>query len=830
MLNDLRLGARLLLRDWHAGELKILLLALVISVTSMGSIGLFIQRIEAAMLDQTGQFLGANLILESPRQISDEIKQQAQRDQLDSSNVISFSSVIVANDQFQLSHIKAVDEHYPLLSEIRISEQLYGEEVARSHGPAKGEVWLVPRLFNLLGIELGEQVEIGRHKLTVSAVLKYDPGQAFSFMSIAPKLLMHIDDIEATGIIQPGSRIKYLLALSGDEAQHKTFTQWLEPRLEQSQKLLGGTEGSEAVNSAMQKSKQYLSLAAMLSVMLSGIAIAMAANHYGERHYNQSALMRCIGAQQKNIVRIFSAQIVIIGLIGCLIGIVLGYITQLGIVALLAELISSDLPAVSAWPLFSGFLSGMITLAGFSLPAILRLKSTPPLKVLRDDLAPLSLSLWLVYGLAIGSIIAVMWWQSGNLQLTLMVLLGTLVCVLALYVISSLLFRGCKTLIPLLKGPWKVGLQQLLRHRQRNQLQLLALGLSMMVLMLIFLIRNDLIIRWQQQLPEQAPNHFIINIQSDEVAGIKSFLAEKNVSTEGLFPMVRGRIEKINAVPINETVEDNTRLDNALRRELNLSWNEQMQDNNQLVEGQWWNQQQFGKPYISIEDGLAKRLGVGIGDSITFKIVDEEISASILNIRSVQWDSFQPNFYVIFSPDVINDYPVTYISSFYLPKAEKQTLNDLVRAYPTVTVLEIDDIMNQVKAIMQQVSTTIGYVMLFVLFAGLVVLAAALQSTIDQRMHAATIMRTLGASKAFLARTQLSEFIILGYLSGLLAVIATETVAYGLYTRVFQLDFELHLSLWLYGPLLSSALIYGISRFYMRRVTRLSPARILREA
>jgi putative ABC transport system permease protein len=435
-----------------------------------------------------------------------------------------------------------------------------------------------------------------------------------------------------------------------------------------------------------------------------------------------------------------------------------------------------------------------------------------------------------VYGVAIGSIITVMWWQSGNLQLTLMVLLGTLVCVLALYIISSLLFRSCQALIPLLNGPWKVGLQQLIRHKQRNQLQLLALGLSMMVLMLIFLIRNDLIIRWQQQLPEQAPNHFIINIQSDEVPGIRRFLAEKNVNTEGLFPMVRGRIEKINGVPIKETVADNAQLDNALRRELNLSWNDQLQQNNSLVEGQWWAKDQIGKPYISIEDGLAQRLGVGIGDSITFKIVDEEISASILNIRSVQWDSFQPNFYVIFSPDIINDYPVTYISSFYLPKAEKQTLNDLVRAYPTVTVLEIDDIMNQVKAIMQQVSTTIGYVMLFVLFAGLVVLAAALQSTIDQRMHAATIMRTLGASKAFLSRTQFSEFIILGYLSGLLAVIATESVAYGLYTRVFHLDFELHLSLWLYGPLLSSALIYAISRFYMRKVTRLSPVRILREA
>ena len=828
MLNEFRLGARLLKRDWTAGELKVLLFALIIAVTSMTSIGLFIKRIDNVMLDQSGEFLGANLVLQSPKKISSETIDYAHNLNLNTSHSLSFSSVIVANNNFQLSHIKAVDKHYPLLSHIKTSDDLYGNETQRNNGPIAGEVWLVPRLFSLLDIKLGDTIELGERLLTVSAVLKYDPGQAFSFMSIAPKLLMNINDVESTGIVQPGSRLTYMVGITGKQSNRSIFEKWLSPKLNASQKIMGGTEGSEAVNSAMQKGKQYLSLASMLSVMLSGIAIAIAANRYGERHYNQAALMRCMGAQQKNIIRIFSSQLLILGVIASGIGCLLGYASQQIIATLLKDFFNSALPAANLSPLFNGFISGLITLFCFSLPSLLRLKSIPPLKVLRDDLAPLSLSLWFIYGLAIICIVGIMWWQSGELQLTIMVLLGSIACGAALFVISTLLVTISKLILPGLSGPWKIGLQQIIRHKKQNQLQMLALGLSLMILMLIFLIRNDLMMRWQNQLPEQAPNHFIINIQNNEVTPIKSYLQNNNVQTEGVYPMVRGRIIKINGVDILDRITNNKKLDQSLKRELNLSWNNSVQANNQIISGTWWNKDTQGKPYISIESGLAKRLNIDIGDSITFNVADQELSASILNIRSVQWDSFQPNFFIIFPDGIINDFPATYISSFYLSSKDKQLLNDIIKKFPTITVLEIDDIMNQVKAIMQQVSSTIGYVMLFVLLSGIVVLSAAMQSSMEVRIHSSVIMRTLGAKKSFLQRSHLTEFALLGYLSGLLAVIGTEIISYFLYTRIFNLSFELHFMLWVYGPLFTSILITMISLFYMREITKYSPTKVLR--
>lgn len=830
MTKHFLLAARLLVRDWRAGELKVLLLALLIAVASVTSTGLFTQRINRGMNDQAGQFLGADLLLKSPQLTDQSVINYAQRAGLGITKSISFSSVIVAHDEFQLTHIKAVDQHYPLLSQIKISAQLYGDERPVNYGPAAGEVWLAPRLFSLLNLKIGDKIELGETELQVAAVLKHDPGQASSFVTIAPHLLMNIQDVAKTAVIQPGSRVTYLTGFAGELKARKQFEKWLAPRLSGSQRLVGGTEGSQAVNSAMDKAGQYLSLASMLSVMLSGIAIAMTANRYGQRHFDQAALMRCMGASQKTIIRIFSMQLFILGVIGSLLGCLAGYLTQQGLMILLKDLLVAELPGAGVYPLISGFVAGFVTLSGFSLPALLRLKSVSPLRVLRNDIAPLTISSWFVYGLAVCSMVVLMWWQSGQLKLTLLVLAGVMVSVTMLFILSLLLIYLSRLILPGLSGPWKTGLLQIVRNQKSNQLQMLAFGLSLMILMIIFLIRTDLIHRWQGQLPDKAPNHFVINIQNDEVKAVQQFFAEHGIATEGLYPMVRGRIVKINNKNILDVAEDKTKLDESLKRELNLSWSKQIQANNKLLEGQWWSAADDGKAVISIEKGLARRLQVDIGDDLAFRIADQHISATIKSIRSVQWDSFQPNFYIIFPENVINEFPLSYISSFYLEPAKKKTLNQLIKNFPTLTVLEIDVIMQQVKSIMSQVTTAVEYVMLFVLFAGMMVLVAAMQSGMDERMNAAVVMRTLGAKKAFLRRSQFAEFSLLGLFAGVLAVSGTEIIAYLLYSKVFELYFELHLSLWIYGPLLSVCLILIISGFYMNKVIKQSPVKALRYA
>ncbi len=826
-MNTIKLAWRLIRRDWYVGELKILTLALIIAVASVTSIGFFTQRINLAMQDQTGKFLGADLMLNSPREVDASVLDKASQLKLAVSKNLLFSTVLVANEDFQLAQVKAVDDHFPLLGEIEYATQLYGETIISSRGPGPGEAWLTHRLLKRLNLKVGDSFELGNSQLTVSGVLKYDPGQAGSFMPIAPRMLMHYSDVANTGVIQPGSRITYQYLFSGSLQDRERFERWLKPVLNPTARLFGGKQGSQALNTALDRAEQYLALASMLSVMLAGIAIAMAANRYGQRHFDQTALLRCMGAVQAKIVSLYSMQLIMIGVLACVLGCLVGFLAQQGLVMVMADLLPENLPRPGYQPLVSGFFSGFLTLAGFSLPAIMRLKSVPPLRVLRRDSIPLPISAVVVYGLALFSICVLMWWQSGNLLLTLIVLLGTLACVLLLAVLTVLMIALSRYLLIFLTGPWRSGLMQVIRYRQANQLQILALGLALMILLTVLLLRTDLLDRWQAQLPAEAPNHFVVNIQASEVPALASFFSAHGMRTEGLYPMVRARISAINDVPVLQAVPPGARIDEALRRELNISWADNIQKNNQLIKGKWWSAADQGKNLLSIESGLAQRLGVKLGDSLSFQAADKKFKASVSNIRKVQWDSFQPNFYIIFPPKVISDYPHNFISSFYLPADKKEIINKLVRQFPGLTVIEVDAIMEQVKVILDQVTLAVEYVMLFVLIAGLVVLMAALQSSMDDRIHTAIIMRSLGAKKSFLRKGQLAEFTILGLFAGVLAVIGTEMITYGLYKYVFKLGYELHVLYWVLAPLTGVVLILLTGRLYTRHVTLLPPASIL---
>jgi len=826
-MNTFLLAWRLLQRDWHAGELKILITALIIAVASITSIGLFTHRIDLAMNDQTGRFLGADLVLSSPRPVADEVSSYAGKLGLRQSTNLVFSSVVVANQEYQLAQVKAVDGQYPLSGSLKYTRQSYGEDIEARHGPSIGEVWLTQRLLNRLKLDVGDTLELGESYFKVSAILKHDPGQASSFMSIAPRMLMHYIDVEKTGIIQPGSRLTYRYLFSGELKKRQQFTRWLKPRLSPTSRLVGGKEGSPSLNTALDRAEQYLSLASMLSVMLAGIAIAMAANRYSLRHFDQTALMRCMGATQYRIVSLYSLQLLILGALASATGCLFGYLAQHGLVLVLADLIPEDLPSTDILPFVTGFISGMVTLIGFGLPAVLRLKSVPPLRVLRRDSMPLPVGAVVVYGLALASIAGLMWWQSGNFKLTLIVLSGTLLCIVMLAILSSLMILISRQLVQIMHGPWRTGLLQIIRYRRANQLQMLALGLALMILLTILLLRTDLLDRWQAQLPTDAPNNFIINIQPYEVAGVTAFLEKNSIKTEGLYPMVRGRIAAINDIPVLEAVPEDAMLDEALKRELNISWATEIQKNNRLVEGQWWLPGSSGQQLISMEARLASRLGIELGDRITFLSGDKKFTGKVSSLRNVQWDSFQPNFYVIFSPQSISHYPHSFISSFYQPLDKKDVINQMVREFPGITVIEVDAVMQQVKLILNQVTLAVEYVMLFVLFAGLVVLIASLQSSMDDRIHTAVVMRALGAQRSYLRKSQLAEFGLLGLFSGLLAMFGTEIIAYSLYTRVFNLGFQLHYLFWIIGPVTGVLLILLTGWLYTRHSIIQPPVKVM---
>lgn len=826
-MTNISLAWRLLLRDWRAGELGILMVAILIAVASITSIGIFTQRVEMAMNDQTSRFLGADLILSASQQIDSDIKTYASRLGLRQSDQLVFSSVLIANESFQLSEVKAVDDRYPLAGSITIAEQAYADTQVVNQGPRAGTVWLSPRLLSRLKVKVGDQIELGQSTLRVAAVLIDDPGQASSAMSIAPRILMNLDDVAATKVVQPGSRLKYRYLLSGPADTRAQFVRWVKPRLLSTQRLIGGKEGSPALNTAMDRATQYLSLASMLSVILAGIAIAMAANRYSLRHFDQSALLRCMGATQRTVISLYSWQLLLIGIIGSVAGCLTGYLAQQGLVLILADFIPGNLPSISYAPFVTGFISGVITLIGFALPALLRLKSVPPLRVIRKEILPLPVSSLFIYSLAVGAIIVIMWIQSDELLLTVIVLAGIVLCALLMLLMTMLLMRLVQFLEPYLHGPGRSGLQQIIRHRSNNRIQILALSMALMILLTIGLLRTDLLERWQTQLPENAPNHFIVNIQPHEVQPLQVFLSQQSIETSGLYPMVRARLSKINNKDVIEAVPDKARLDESLKRELNISWSDSIQQNNQLVKGQWWQQSNTSMNLISVEEGIAKRLDLHIGDHLSFSNADRVFHGQVSNIRSVQWDSFQPNFYFIFSPGSLDEFPVSYISSFYQPANNKDIVYDMVRRFPGLTVIEVDVIMKQVQSILDQVTLAVEYVLIFVLLAGMVVLVASIQTSMDDRIQSAVVMRALGGTRKFIRSIQAIEFGLLGLLSGLLAIIATEIVAFFLYREVFRLDPAFHPVFWIMAMVCGALLVLLTGLYFTRKVLKTPPLRLL---
>ena len=568
----------------------------------------------------------------------------------------------------------------------------------------------------------------------------------------------------------------------------------------------------------------------MLSVVLAGIAIALAANRYGKRHYDQSALMRCFGASQQTLLSIYTAQLIIIGLLSSIAGVIIGWLAQQGLAILLADFIPGDLPTPPITALFTGLFTGLIVLAGFALPAILRLKSVSPLRILRRDLPALTGSSYLVYAMALGSLVVLMWWQSQNLLLTFIVLAGFAACMLLIMISAHGMIHLCKKLIPLLPYNWRNGMQHIVRFQTIATVQLMALSLGLIIVITIFLVRTDLIQQWQNKLPDNTPNHFIINIQNYELDAIRAFFSQHNLQSENFYPMSRGRIVSLNDMDITEAVEEQAKNDESLRRELNLSWTDQLPENNKILDGRWWQPSDDGQHLISVEQGLAQRLGIKISDKLGFQIGDQLITATVISIRSVQWDSFQPNFYVIFPPQTLEHLPASYITSFHLSLDNKQLLNQLVKNFSGITVIEIDAIMRQVKLVLDQATLAIEYVMLFVLAASLIVLVASIYFNLDERLHSAVIMRTLGARNHFIRSSQMAEFILLGAIATLLAIIMSELIAFGLFTQVFDLDYRLHPWLWIVTPVFTIPAILLAGMLTTRRVLRLSPTVMLRSS
>lgn len=821
----------MMLRDWRRGELKVLVAALVIAVTCVTSVVFFTDRISQALDKQASELLAADMRILASEAAVLKYQGMAQQQQLSTAQTVSFRSMVVSRKGNQLAEIKAVSDQYPLRGQLKISQDPYAAEVAANGIPASGEVWIEPRLTNQLGIFVGDDLTLGTQTLKVTAYLRYEPDRSGDLFSIAPRLLINITDLAATGLVQEGSRMNYRLLVAGDKAAVSRFRSRVEKQLQKGEQLEGVRDARQEVRVALQRGEQFLGLAAIVSVVLAFIAVAMAARRYAERHLDTCAILRCLGASHSLISSIFFLQLAILGIASAVLGCVLGYVAHLGLYALADSLLLVNLPAPSYWPVLLGVGVGLTGLVGFALPPVLGLRNTSTLRVIRRELSeknPVTFTSYLFGILALSGLLLS---QAGSLALGIRVLLGVLVTGAVLSLIAFILIVLLKRILPRLRVERRFALANIIRRRNASIIQLVAFGIGLMVLLLLSIVRNDLLEMWQASLPDDASNRFVINIQPNQLNAVNDFFQSAGLKQTRLHPMVRGRLVKVNGNSLDVATLPDERAKRLATREFNLSWTDELQEDNRIVAGRWWDRlsdEQVDAQQFSVEEGIAKTLGLKMGDELIYEIAGERVSAKITSLRTVKWDTFRANFFVLAPPGLLNDYPASYITSFYLPDNQSQILDDLVRQFPNLTVIDISAVMNQVRTIISRITFTVEYVFIFTLLAGITVMYAAIQSTLDQRVRENAILRAIGASRRRLLDGLISEFVILGLLAGVLAAFCASVVAYVLATAVFELEYHFSPEIWIAG-VVGGALGIGLAGVWgTRKVLARPPLSIIR--
>ncbi|HJX19246.1 MAG TPA: FtsX-like permease family protein [Acidiferrobacterales bacterium] len=825
----LRYSLRALRRNWRAGELKVLAAALVIAVASITSVGFFTDRVRLAMSQQAAELLAADLVVAAAQAPPAGWEQHAQAQRLRTARTASFPSVVLAGDNAQLVDVKAVSAGYPLRGALRVADAPFGAERVADGIPAPGTVWVDERLLGVLDLRVGGSIKLGALRFGIAQVITFEPDRGGNLFSYAPRLLMNAADLGRTQLLVPGSRVSHGLLLAGPPEALAGVRTWIEARLSEGQRVLDVRDARPELKTALERAEKFLGLAALVSVVLAGVAVATAARRYSARHLDGAAVMRCLGATQGFISRLHFLEMFWLGVGASLVGCIIGFAAQEVLAQLQAGLFATQLPAPSLQPVLVGVLTGLILLLGFALPAILRLKSVPPARVLRRDLGPLPASALSVYGAALAAVTALLFWQAADVNLTATVLAGAVATLLVLVLAAFALVRALNLLRGQVGVAWRYGLANIARRAQGSVTQILAFGLGIMVLLLLSLVRSDLLAAWQAKLPVDAPNQFVINVQPGQVQPIQAFFAARGLQEARLHPMVRGRLTALNEHPLSGADYPDDRARRLVEREFNLSWSAQPPEGNRIVAGNWWAEGARGLQEVSVEKGLAETLGLRLGDKLTWRIADREMTVTITSLRSVEWDSFRANFFVIAPPGLLESFPATFITSFHLPAENRAWLAQLVRAFPNVTLIDVDALMTKVRSIMDRVNLSVQYVFLFTLFAGLTVLYSAIQSTQDERLYESALLRTLGASRAHILKGLAAEFVAIGLLAGLLAAFAANLAGLVLARQVFQLDYTFDPWLWIAGPA-AGALgvgLFGIlgARFVLNR----PPLQSLRE-
>ncbi len=816
-MNSLNLSSRLLLRQSRSGSLWMLIAGLVVATAAISAVTLFTDRIGRALEQQAGETLAADLVLAGRTPIAQDIEQLADQNQLSSSRMIMLSTVLFSDQDSSLFDVKGVSPGYPLRGRLLTAAQANAEDRATDQIPAPGTAWIEPRGLRILDIEVGDLVYMGEHELVIDRVLTYEPDRGGGPFMLSPRLLVNYSDVETSGLLGPGTRVNYRLLVAGAETAVQAFGNRVEPLLQDRQRLVTATEADNQTGAALEQARRFLAVAALTAVILAAVAVLLSAVRFTRSQRDLIAVLKAFGASSGEIMRALMLLLLWLVLLAVTGGLVLGWIGQQAITEILSAQMTLPLP-FPRWTVMLGCAAFTLLLAaGFALPPLIGLRKVPPMRILNrslDQRPSLGRIGWLV---PIAAALAIPVLQLSDLQLALLMLGGSALLALALAIAAWLAMRITRVLARRSRGAWRFGLAGLSRRQGASVLQITALGLGLMSLLLLMIVRAELITQWQASLPENTPDHFVVNLQPDQAEPFEAALIDMGAESLQVRPMANA-----NLVSISGERPDRDRFTG----QVNLSWIDQLPPANEVIDGEFWSPGATGQ--ISLSERWAERVGVEVGDTMTFDAGGQTFNATVTSIRRVDWNSFNVNFFILVTPEAAALLPHQFIASFYRPESAAEALDELARGYPNASVLDVGALIQRVFDIISQVSRAAQVVFAFTLVAGLIVLLAALEATRDQRRTESALIRTLGAGNATVRTGLLIEYSIMALIAASLATAGAAIIGWLMARELFQFSYQPSPMLFITGFLVSFLLVVGAGWLGNRSVLKTPPERILR--
>ena len=837
----LRVALRALRREWRSGELAVLLASLSVAVAALTGVGFLVDRIGRAVQSQASEVLAADARVESPEVLAPGLTQQAQSLGLHSAQLTTLLSVVFHGEQSQLANIRAASSGYPLRGALKTSEQPFAAGAVTHDIPASGECWPDSRLAAALGAQVGTTLNVGALPLRVTRIVTSRPDQGSAFVEFAPALLINSADLAASKLLQPGSRVEYALLLAGDRGALESFRRNLEARGRIAERWADVSDASPQIGDASRRAGRFLALASLVAVLLCAVAVAMSARGFVARHLDAVALMKTLGARRSFVLGVTTLQLLLLAVAATVIGGFFGWLTQSWLLRALAGFLRTDLPPAGWMPVFVGLVVAVAMLAGFALPSLLQLSRVPALRVLRRDIGPPPAGIWLALLPAVLAIGGVVYGTLGEWVLSLWFIAALAAMIAFLGLGAALLVRVAGLARASASLTLRHGLANLARRRSGSVAQIIAFGLGVMLLLVLTILRQDLVSDWRTTLPQGAPNYFFVNIPVEQREEFRASLLAQGANPERMLPMVRGRLTAINGELVarsgsavrpgaaqsgGRSGRSVVRGGNLADREQNLTWSNELGDDNRIIAGRWWSAADAGQPLVSLASEFQESLGLKLGDRLRFDIAGESLEVSVASFRKVKWDSFKPNFFIVFPPGLLDGAAGSYMTSARYEPRRAGDLAALVQRFPSVSIFNIGDLLAQVRSVIDKAVTAVQSVFVFTLFAGLTVLLAAVQTSRDERRYETAIMRALGAGRGMLMRSSLSEFAAIGLVAGTLAASGAALGGW-LLARQLDLHYRFNLGIWLAGVLGTLAVVSVSGYLATRPVLRQSPRSVL---